>query len=61
MPLLTMCQLSEAQISEIIQAGGSSRSWLGNLGKRAQTNIAITLARDNLFGLVSNLASNPIN
>ena len=61
MPLLTMCQLSEAQISEIIQAGGSSGSWLGNLGKRAQTNIAITLARDNLFGLVSNLASNAIN
>ena len=61
MPLLTMCQLSEAQISEIIQAGRSSGSWLGNLGKRAQTNIAITLARDNLFGLVSNLASNAIN
>ena len=61
MPLLTMCQLSEAQISEIIQAGGSSGSWLGNLGKRVQTNIAITLARDNLFGLVSNLASNAIN
>ena len=31
------------------------------LGKKAPTNIAISLARDNLPGLVSNLTSNAIN
>ena len=36
-------------------------SWLGNLGKKALTNIVIPLARDNLPGLVSNLTSNAIN
>ena len=40
---------------------GSFGSWLGNLGKEALTNINIPLARDNLPGLVSNLASNIIN
>ena len=34
---------------------------LGNLGKKALTNIAIPLAWDNLPGLVSNLTSNAIN
>ena len=34
---------------------------LGNLGKKALTNIAISLARDNLPRLVSNLTSNAIN
>ena len=57
----TDIKLSKAQISEIIQSGGSFGSWLGNLGKKALTNIAIPLARDNLPGLVSNLASNAIN
>ena len=32
--------------------------WLGNLGKKALTNIAISLATDNSPGLVSNLISN---
>ena len=31
------------------------------LGQKAVTNIAISLARDNLPGLISNLASNKIN
>ena len=54
-------KLSKAQISKIIQSGGSFGSCLSNLGKKALTNIAIPLARDILPGLVSNLASSAIN
>ena len=54
-------KLSKAQISKIIQSGRSFGSWLGNLEKKALTNITIPLARDNLPGLVSNLALNAIN
>ena len=54
-------KLSKAQISIIMQSGGSFGSWLGNLGKKALTNIPIPLARDNLPGLVSNLTPNAIN
>ena len=57
----TDIKLSKAQISKIIQSGGSFGSWLGNLGKKALTNIAIPLARDNLSGLVSNLTSSAMN
>ena len=57
----TDIKLSKAQISEIIQSGGSFCSWLGNLRKKALTNIAIPLARYNLPGLLSNLTSNAIN
>ena len=57
----TDIKLSKAQISKIIQSAGSFGSWLGNLGKKALTNIAIPLARDNLPGLVSNLTSNAMN
>ena len=57
----TDIKLSKAQISKIIQSGGYFGSWLANLGKEAQANIAILLERDNLPGLVSNLASNAIN
>ena len=39
----------------ITQSGGS---WLANLDKKALTNVAISLARDNLPGLVNNLTSN---
>ena len=53
----TNIKLSEAQISKLIQSGGSFGSWLGNLGKISLTNIAIPLGRDNLPGLVSNLTS----
>ena len=34
---------------------------LDNLGKKVITNLAITLARDSLPGLVRNLASNAVN
>ena len=54
-------KLSKAQISKIIQSSRSFGSWLGNLEKKALTNIAIPLARDNLPGLVCNLALNAIN
>ena len=57
----TYVKLSKAQTSKIIQLGGCFGFWLGNLGKKALTNIAIPLARNNLLGLVSGLASNAIN
>ena len=50
-------KLSNAQIPKIIQLGEYFGSWLNNLGKKALTNIAIYLARDNLPGLVSNSGS----
>ena len=56
----TDIKLSKAQIAKIIQSGGSFGSQLGNLRKKALTNIAISLARDNLPGLVSNLTSSAI-
>ena len=55
-----LSKLSKAQVSKIIQSGGSFGSRLGSLGKKALTNIAIPLARDNLPGLISNLTSNVI-
>ena len=57
----TDIELSKAQISQIIQSGGSLRSWLVNLGKKALIDLAIPLARGNLPRLVSNLTSNAIN
>ena len=57
----TDVKLNKAQISKIIQSGGSFGSWLSNLGKEILINIAIPVARDNLPGLVSNLTSNAIN
>ena len=57
----TDIKLSKAQISKIIQSGGSFGFWLGKLGKKALKNIAIPLARDNFPGLVSNLTSSAIN
>ena len=57
----TDIKLSKAQISKIIQSGESFGSWLGNLGKKALTNFAIPLARDNLPGLLNNLISNAVN
>ena len=57
----TDAKLSKAPITKTIQSGGSFGSWLGNLGKKVPTNIAIPLARDNLHKLVSTLASNAIN
>ena len=43
----TDIKLSKTQNSKIIQSGGSFNSWLGNLGMKALTNIAIPLAREN--------------
>ena len=57
----TSIKLSKTQISKIIQSGGSFGSWLGNLGKKALTNIASHLAREDLPGLVNNLTSNAMN
>ena len=57
----TDIKLSKAQISRIIQSGGSFGSWSGNLGKKALTRIAIPLPRDNLPALLSNLTSSAIN
>ena len=57
----TDTKLSKAQISKIIQSGGSFSSWLGNLRKKSLTNTDILLATDNLPGLVSNLTSSVIN
>ena len=57
-------KLSKAQISKIIQPGVSFGSWLANIGKKALvaiTNVAVPLARDNWFGLVSNLTLTAIN
>ena len=54
-------KLSKTQISKIMQWGGSFGSWLANLDKKALTIFAISLSRDNLPGIVSNLASNAIN
>ena len=54
----TDIKLSKAQISKIIQSGGSFGSWLDSLDKKILTNVVIPLARDNLPGLVSNITSN---
>ena len=54
-------KLSKTQISKIIQSGGSFGSQFGNLGKKALTNIASHLAREDLPGLINNLTSNAMN
>ena len=51
----TYIKLDKAQISKMIQLGVSFGSWLGNLGKKALTDLPIPLAGDNLPGLVINL------
>ena len=57
----TDIKLSKAQISKIYQSARSFGCWLGNLWRKALTNITILLARDSLPELVRNLASNAIN
>ena len=57
----TDIKLSKAQISKMIQSGRFLCSILGNLRKKAIANLAISLARNNLPWLVSNLDSNAIN
>ena len=51
-------KLSKAKISKIIQWSGSCDSWLANLVKKALKSVTISLARNNLLELVSNLTSN---
>ena len=57
----TDIKLIKTQISKIIQSDRSFGSLLGNIGKKALTNVVIPLPRENLPGLVSNLGSNAIN
>ena len=57
----TDIKLSKAQVSEMIQSGWSFGYWLANLGKKVLANVPIPLARHNLPGLVSYLASSAIN
>ena len=57
----TDIKLSEAQTSKLIQSGGSVCHLLSNLSKKVQTNVAIPFPRDNLTGLVSNIASSAVN
>ena len=38
----------------MIQSGGFFDSWLSKLGKKVVTELAITLAKNSLSGLVSN-------
>ena len=54
-------KLSTAEISKIIQTCQFFCSWLVNLGRKVLKNVAISLARDNLPGLVSSLTSSTIN
>ena len=53
----TDIKLSKTLISKINQSGRS----LSNLGKKALTRVAISLIRDNLPRLASNLTSSAIN
>ena len=48
-------------MSKIIQSGGVFGFCLGDLGKKALTNVSIPLARGDLPGLVSNLTLSVIN
>ena len=53
----TDIKLSKAQISKMIQSGGSFGSWLADFGEKSTSKCCYFLARDNLPGLVSNLTS----
>ena len=56
----TDIKLSITQIPKRIQSGSSFGSCLNNLGKKALTKITISLARDNLPGLISKFERNYI-
>ena len=43
----TDIKLSKTQVFKIIESGGSFGSCFGNLGKKAPTNTAIPVAREN--------------
>ena len=42
----TDIKLGKAQIPKITKSGGSFGSWISNLGKKSQTTVAISFARD---------------
>ena len=42
----TDIKLGKGQIPKITKSGGSFRSWISNLGKKSQTTVAISFARD---------------
>ena len=42
----TDIKLGKAQIPKITKSGGSFGSWIGNLGKKSQTTVAIPFTRD---------------
>ena len=56
----TDIKLRITQISKRIQSGSSFGSCLGNLEKKVLTNIAISLAKDNLPGLITKFERNYI-
>ena len=63
--MLTDIKLSKAQLTKIIQSGGFLANMMSDLGKfgkllgkKPLTNAAFPFAKDVLFGLVSNIASN---
>ena len=57
----TNIKLGKAQLSKMIRSGGFLCNMLDNLGKKVITDLAILLVRDNLPGLVTNLASSECN
>ena len=59
--MLTDIKLSNDRISKIIQSGGAFGFWFAFLERNALTNVAITLTRDILPGLVDKLTSKAIN
>ena len=63
MLLLIICQQIQilVKLKYIKQFNQLDLLVLGLIAKKALTNIAIPLARDNLPGLVSNLTSNAMN
>ena len=56
----TDIKLSKAQFSKLILSDGFVHNMICYLGKKVIADFAIPLARDNLTGVVSNLASDTI-
>ena len=56
----TDIKLSKAEFSKLIQSDGFVHNMICYLGKKVIADFAIPLARDNLTGVVSNLASDTI-
>ena len=54
----TDIKVSKSQIFKIIQWGGVFGSWLNELGKKVETDLSLSFARDKLPWLVNNISSN---